>query len=329
MLLVLLSAAFQASAKGKEKDKVVVAYVTSWTDVIPDPDVVTNVNYAFGHVKDSFDGVRIDNADRLREIAELGSKHKDMKVSLSVGGWGSGNFSEMAASDSLRNAFADDCRRIVDDYGLAGIDIDWEYPGSDAAGISRSDNDRENFTLLMRDLRKALGIKKLLTIAVSAGGEFIDYVDILPYVDFINVMTYDMASVPKHHAALFNSENTPSMTCDAAIKAHIEKGVPADRLVMGIPFYGRGAEGYGFVNFKDVEVPEGCVEIFDEKAMVPYMMDESGNLMLGFDNERSVGAKCDYINGHGLKGAMYWDYSGDRPDGTLSKLISKKILGRK
>lgn len=84
------------------------------------------------------------------------------------------------------------------------------------------------------------------------------------------------------------------------------------------------AEGYGFVNFKDVEVPEGCVEIFDEKAMVPYMMDESGNLMLGFDNERSVGAKCDYINGHGLKGAMYWDYSGDRPDGTLSKLISKK-----
>lgn len=164
MLLVLLSAAFQASAKGKEKDKVVVAYVTSWTDVIPDPDVVTNVNYAFGHVKDSFDGVRIDNADRLREIAELGSKHKDMKVSLSVGGWGSGNFSEMAASDSLRNAFADDCRRIVDDYGLAGIDIDWEYPGSDAAGISRSDNDRENFTLLMRDLRKALGIKSFLRL---------------------------------------------------------------------------------------------------------------------------------------------------------------------
>lgn len=140
--------------------KVVVAYVTSWSHVIPDPKYMTHINYAFGHVDETFDGVGIANEGRLRQMVELKKQKPDLNVLLSIGGWGSGRFSEMAANEKYRKAFAKDCRRVVKEYGLDGIDIDWEYPTSNAAGISSSPDDTKNFTLLMRDIRKAIGPKK-------------------------------------------------------------------------------------------------------------------------------------------------------------------------
>ncbi|MDE6225745.1 MAG: glycosyl hydrolase family 18, partial [Muribaculaceae bacterium] len=192
LTLVALISSFAIHATAPDS-KVIVAYVTSWSQVIPDPTTVTHINYAFGGVKDSFDGVNISNPERLRTIANLKKNNPDLKVLLSVGGWGAGNFSEMAADPKLRRKFADDCLRIVKEYNLDGIDIDWEYPGSSAAKISSSPDDRANFTLLMRDLCETLGNNRLLTIATSAGAEHIAYTDLIPYLDFVNIMTYDMA----------------------------------------------------------------------------------------------------------------------------------------
>ena len=106
------------------KDKVVIAYVTSWSKVIPNPSLVTHINYAFGHVTDSFNGVRINNEERLRQIVALKEKAPHLKVLLSIGGWGSGRFSEMAADEQNRLSFAKDCQRVVQEFGLDGIDID-------------------------------------------------------------------------------------------------------------------------------------------------------------------------------------------------------------
>ena len=156
---LLAAAGFVSPLKAQETGRVIVAYVTSWSDVTPDPHSMTHINYAFGHVNNTFDGVRIDNPDRLRAISGLKQQNPKLKVLLSVGGWGSGRFSEMAATDSTRRAFAADCRAKVKEYGLDGIDIDWEYPTSDAAGISSSPDDTRNYTLLMRELRRALGKK--------------------------------------------------------------------------------------------------------------------------------------------------------------------------
>ena len=104
-----------------ESDRVVVAYVTSWSSVIPDPFTMTHINYAFGHVNDTFDGVRIDNPERLKEMVALKKTNPDLKVMLSVGGWGSGRFSEMAMTKSTRRSFAQDCLRVVKEFGLDGI----------------------------------------------------------------------------------------------------------------------------------------------------------------------------------------------------------------
>lgn len=120
--------------------KVVASYVTAWTDVMPDPTLLTHINYAFGGVKPSFNGVELRNEQRLREIVALKEINPELKVLLSIGGWGSGNFSEMAASTEFRESFCQDCARIVSSFHLDGIDIDWEYPGNgEGAHISTSD----------------------------------------------------------------------------------------------------------------------------------------------------------------------------------------------
>lgn len=310
-----------------EGGRVIVAYVTSWTDEIPDPSVMTHINYAFAHVNDTFDGVRVDNPDRLKEIVALKAKNPALNVMVSVGGWGSGRFSEMASDDGRRMSFAEDCLRLVEEFGLDGIDIDWEYPTSDAAGISASPEDRENFNLLMRDLRSVLGPDRLLTLASSAYAEYIDFRSCMCYLDFVNVMTYDMADAPKHHSPLYASENTKG-SCEGAVKAHVEAGVPVYRLVLGVPFYGRGGEVMKSRDYKDIR-PEGeFVEMWDDVAQAPYIADKDGNLVLGYDNPRSLTLKCGFIKENGLLGAMYWDYAGDNGSGDLQKTLSKELLGK-
>ena len=111
-MFVCLSALSSCADKAPEKDYVVVAYVTSWSRVMPDPFTMTHINYAFGHVNDIFDGVRIDNPRRLKAIVDLKTVNPDLKVMLSVGGWGSGRFSEMAADDQRRMSFAQDCLKV-------------------------------------------------------------------------------------------------------------------------------------------------------------------------------------------------------------------------
>ncbi|MGH2622304.1 MAG: glycosyl hydrolase family 18 protein, partial [Sphingobacterium sp.] len=95
---------------------VIVSYVTAGTQPIPDPNLITHINYAFGHVSEDFKSVKIDNPDRLKQISAMKKQHPSLKVLLSIGGWGSGRFSEMAANEQYRLAFAKDCKRVVDDF---------------------------------------------------------------------------------------------------------------------------------------------------------------------------------------------------------------------
>lgn len=310
--------------------KVVVAYVTSWSEVMPDPQYMTHINYAFGHVNESFNGVKIDNEERLRQIVDLRKQKPELKVLLSIGGWGSGRFSEMAANDEYRRAFAADCDRVVKEFALDGIDIDWEYPTSSMANISSSPDDTENFTLLMQDIRAAIGNEKELTLATVASARYIDFKAILPSVDFVNIMTYDMASAPKHHSALYPSGHSGDITSDGAVTAHLKAGVPPSKLVMGMPFYGRGGDGYpSFQDYNKVgNTDTQYTEKWDEVAQVPYLADKNDTLVFGFENPRSLAIKCQYILDKDLLGGMYWDYSGDNEQGDLRRTVAENLLGK-
>ncbi|MBO5903464.1 MAG: glycoside hydrolase family 18 protein [Tidjanibacter sp.] len=326
----LLFGSCSAEKNSIESDKVVIAYVTSWSSVIPDPAHITHINYAFGHVTNSFDGVRIDNPERLKTLVDLKEVKPELKVMLSVGGWGSGRFSEMAATDATRKSFAKDCLRVVNEFGLDGIDIDWEYPTNNAAGISASPDDTENFTLLMKELREALPKDKQLTMASVASGEYVNFKEAIQYMDFVNIMTYDMASAPKHHSGMYRSEMSPGITCEEGILAHIEAGVPVEKLVFGMPFYGRASGALqGFNDYKNlVNLPaDKFTAEWDDIAKAPYIVEiATGDVVCTYDDPRSIAIKCDYIAAKGMKGAMYWDYDGDTDDHTLARAVWEGVM---
>ncbi len=324
LLIFLLSlTGFVRSATSESN--VVGAYISSWTRVMPDPTLMTHAFYAFGHVNKTFNGVGVDNPERLRAIVGLKKQNPKLKVLLSVGGWGSGRFSEMAASDDNRKAFAKDCRRVADEFGLDGIDIDWEYPTQKSAGISASPDDTKNFTLLMRDLRKALGKKMLLTCATVANGDYIDFANCIKYLDFVNVMSYDMANPPKHHSALYPSDISGWMTGSQAVEAHLKKGVPPSKLVMGVPFYGRGDRKYAQWA-KNHNLKIDAHEKWSDASQVPYLANDKDTLVYGFENTRSLAIKCQYVIDHHLRGAMYWEYANDDTQLDFARTVALSII---
>jgi len=244
-----------------------------------------------------------------------------------VGGWGSSRFSEMAANDSTRTAFAADCRRVIDKFGLDGIDIDWEYPGSGTAGISFSSADKENFTLLMRDVRQAVGKDKLLTIATAATGRYYDFRAIEPYVDYVNIMAYDMEEAPFHHAALHCSDMTEEWSCEKAVAGHIAGGFPVQRLVLGIPFYGHGTnEAPESLDYRHIISIDSLYSRWDSVAQVPYLVNSKGTVVVNYENAQSIELKCRFLHRQGMLGAMYWDYDSDDEMGTLRHAVYRGVM---
>lgn len=328
LFALLLLPAFGA-VTAQPKQKIVVAYVCSWTDLrLPDPSLMTHINYAFGHVNKTFDGCDVQNPEFLKRVVGLKRQKPSLKIQLSVGGWTSGNFSEMAADAKCRMAFARDCGRIVKEYGLDGIDIDWEYPTSSEAGISSSPDDTRNFTLLMRDLRKVLGKDKLLTCATIADGKYVDFPACVKYMDFVNIMAYDVADPPRHHTTLFRSPLSGRITVSEAVEAHIRNGVPKEKLCLGMPLYGRGDHGNAILDkYMKTGYTAGLYqEHWDAVGQVPYLTDWSGQLVWGAENPRSIAAKCQYIIDQGLLGGMYWETTEDNAQLDLMTTINLSLM---
>ena len=332
-LLAFVAVSCSVSRKAAEEisgDKILVAYVTSWSKSDVDPHYLTHINYAFGHVDSTFDRVRVDNPKRLKSIVALKRDYPHLKVLLSIGGWGSGNFSEMAADSVLRWRFAQDCAAKVREFGLDGIDIDWEYPTTGVAKISYSADDTENYTLMMRDIRAAIGKDKLLTQATVAAAEYIDFRAVEPYVDHTNVMSYDLGWAPYHNSPLYPTEHMEKICVDEAVQRHLAAGVPREKLVMGLAFYGRGKKGFPRQrDLTQAHLVEGNYTFcWDPKGQVPYIADENGALVFGYENESSLALKAEYILQQGLKGGMYWSYEGDNAEGDLRRCVFK-VLNRK
>lgn len=308
---------------------IIVGYATYWDTAMPDPTLVTHINYAFAHIKKDFESLDIKTSSRLKKIVALKDKNPDLKVLLSIGGWGAGNFSEMAADENHRKNFCKNCLAAVEQYNLDGIDLDWEYPTSSSGGISSSPNDTKNFNLLLKDLREVLGEDLLLTMASSSSAKYVDFKTAIQYMDFVNIMTYDMGDPPKHNAALYPSSMS-SRSCDESVEFHRQKGVPYNKIVLGMPFYGHGNESDvpESVDFRDLKkYQDKFTEKWDDIAKVPYLVNGEGKMVLTFDNEKSIGLKADYIKKKKLRGAMYWNIEADDDNWTLSKAISTRLLG--
>lgn len=323
--------------------RVAIAYVTYYGKSIPDPMLMTNINYAFAelYVKDGvYKGFKLQGSeDRFKQVVALKKKNPKLKISLSFSHTVSnsdnsqgGGFSALAKSDTYRKAFAKDCRDFCSKWGIDGIDIDWEFPGLSWSGHACDPSvDVENHVLLMKQLRETLGTRYLLTYAgyvkdvteSDGGRRYIDIAAVDPYVDFVNVMTYDMDAAPHHQSAL--RDKSAYVDCERAIKAYTDAGVAASKLVLGIPFYGRisfdkspGAIDYNKIILLDEK--EYKIDNWDNYANVPYVTYK-GSYYCGYDNPKSIAIKGDWIRSLGMKGMMYWDYNADDNQHTLCKAV--------
>ena len=228
---------------------------------------ITHLNYSFGLVynneKDETNDALKDASklhqiwlsqkvqDDLLKIPQLRKQNPNLKVLLSVGGWGARGFSGAAAMKDTRAVFIQSAQEIIAKYGLDGIDLDWEYPVNGAWGLVESQPaDRANFTALLTELRAALGHKKLLTIAVGANAEspknWVDVKAIAPSLDYINLMTYDMAYGTQYfNSNLYDSTQWPTVaaadkySADFVVSNYLAAGLKPSQMNLGIGFYGR------------------------------------------------------------------------------------------
>lgn len=313
--------------------KISLAYVESGRKTLPDPNLFSHLIYAFCEFNDANNGVVVDNPARLRAISDLKKKNPDLKVILGIGGYKKEGFSEMARSTRKRNAFVRNCRDIIREYNLDGIDLDWEFPGTTAGGHTASKGDAKNYGKVVRDLRKALGKDKWISFYSNNSGKFIDFDVMLPYVNYVNVSGYNL-STPQpgkrlyHQSALYPSSECGLWCVSKSVARHIDLGVPREKILLGIPFFGRGESPFpSYVEDKSIDrYSTGTVYVWDDDAKAPYYADSEGKLVLGFDNERSIGIKSDFIRDNGLAGGFIWNYDADYDDHRLARTLHDALV---
>ena len=308
----------------------VIAYVTSDRKGMPDPNLVTHIFYAFAEVKETFDGIDIINPERFQQIVDLKKINPDLKISISVGGYRRAGFSEMSSSGKLRKAFVKDCKEKIEKYGLDGIDLDWEFPTTDKGGHTARPDDAVNYGKLVKELRKALGKEKLITFYSNNSGAFIDFDEMLPYVDFVMASGYNLGIPPKHHSNLYPSKFCGGWSVSGGMKRHIGKGVPPSKIMMGVPFYARSIPFEGKYKYFErshfSRFLKGYEIKWDDEAKAPYAADENGEMLASFDNEESIGYKAEYIKDNGFAGMFYWHADSDDENHSLARSAWQNMM---
>ncbi|MEU8587892.1 glycoside hydrolase family 18 chitinase [Streptomyces sp. NPDC048664] len=335
---------------------------------------ITHINYAFGNVTggkcaigDSYaDYDKAFTADQsvsgvadtwdqplrgnFNQLRELKAAYPNIKVLWSFGGWTwSGGFGEAAKNPA---AFAQSCYDLVKDSRWAdvfdGIDIDWEYPN--ACGLSCDSSGPAAFKNLMAALRAKFGAHFLVTAATtadgSAGGKIdaTDYAGAASYVDWYNVMTYDFfgafspqgPTAPHSPLTSYSGIPTAGFTTADAIARYKAQGVPANKLLIGIGFYGRGwtgvtqdapggtatgaAPGTYEPGIEDYKVLKTSCPVTGTVAGTAYA--HCGSNWWSYDTPATIGTKMAWARSQGLGGAFFWEFSGDTGNGELVSALS-------
>jgi chitinase len=340
-------------------------------------DKITHINYAFGNVTggkcaigdsyadydkaftaaESVDGVADTWDQPLRgnfnQLRKLKAAHPNIKIIWSFGGWSwSGGFGEAAKNPA---AFAQSCYDLVEDPRWAdvfdGIDIDWEYPN--ACGLTCDTSGSAALKNVAQALRAKFGSNNLVTAATtadaSAGGKIdaADYAGAAQYLNWYNVMTYDFfgafaAQGPTApHSPLTSYPGIPQQGFNSAeaIAKFKAKGVPANKLLLGIGFYGRGwtgvtqdapggtatgaAPGTYEAGIEDYHVLKSSCPVTGTIAGTAYA--HCGTNWWSYDTPATIAGKMTYAKQQGLGGAFFWEFSGDTSNGELVSAINSGL----
>ncbi|QUC18288.1 uncharacterized protein UV8b_02529 [Ustilaginoidea virens] len=349
-------------------------YFTNWgiysTDYQPQEmaiDKITHLLYAFADLKDDGTVISSDpyadveklygggNSSSLGFVARnssnaqgvvyqlygLKKRNRKLKTLLSVGGFKysrQGKFARIAGSEQGRKNFASSAVRLMADWGMDGIDIDWEYP-KDAA-------EADGFLKLLQETRSALdnyasankqNYHHLLTIAAPVGPtqyRLLNLKAMDQYLDVWNLLSYDYAD--SHYNTTSHQANIQANRADMrttkfntaqAVEDYISAGIAPNKIVLGLPLYGRSfanTEGMGtpfsgtapgaskgIRPYRDLPLPGAQVTV-DPQLGAAWSYDPKTRELVSYDNAESAKLKADYVKSKGLGGAVFWQASGDK-----------------
>ncbi len=343
----------------------VIAYVFSQERALQPGEIaagkLTRINYAFANLRAG--KIALDyptDKQNLAMLVALKRQNPSLMVLISAGGWlWSGHFSDMALTRQSRSVFIKSVVKFIRQYDLDGLDIDWEYPGLPGAGNRFRPQDKQNYTLLLKELRerfdeesKKLQRRLLLSIATGATSDFLantEMAEVQKYVDTVNLMAYDYyepGSDPLTglHAPLFTDPADPKkISADRSVQEYEQAGVPAAKIVLGVPFYGHEwgevpDQNHGlfqpgkpvpnaFAKYGDLSASlrnGDFTRYWDGAASAPYLYSASRHIFVSYEDPQSLALKCKYVLDHKLAGIMFWDYSGD-PSGALLDTIQSSL----
>lgn len=346
------------------RSKRIIAYVNEWKDnwgkYKEKANQITHINYAFANIENGKVVLgKESDKEELKKVVALKRINPELKILISVGGWSwSGNFSDAVLTKESREIFANSAVTFMQNHELDGIDLDWEYPGQIGAGNTHRPEDKENFTAILKLLREKLDAlstadgRYLLTIASAANQSYLDHTNMEEahkYLDFINIMTYDFhggwEKKTGHHSNLSASkfdDNGGIRSAESAVLQHIAAKIPASKIVLGVPFYGRWWKGTepknnglyqksngtsGSYNYNQImdslKGDPGYKSYWDSAAQVPFIWRQTDSLFVTYDNLKSIKLKTSFVKDNKLGGIMFWQFNGD--NGELLKTISDNL----
>jgi chitinase len=295
------------------------------------------------------------------EVAAIKKKYPKLRVNISIGGWGADGFSDMADDTGMRAVFVTNVCEWLEKYNLDGVDIDWEYPVGPPWGqeIKSRSADRANYISLLKDLRTAmdtLGKKTkkhyVLSTAVPASSWFVkanDVVSASKIVDNLKLMTYDYygewSNTTGHNSNLYKNPQDPDgWSTEQAVNVYLAAGVPPEKIMLGVAFYGRafkgvesGANNGLFQPFKSPAFEDGSADwakineflkegsgytrYWDDKAKAPYLYN--GDIWITYTDEEQIKLLTQYAKEKKLSGVFNWEYGHDM-GAELLKVLSEE-----
>lgn len=294
---------------------------------------MTHLNFANARIDESSGTAYLESEIQiaLNKVLELRSqKNPDLKILLTVAGPG---FSKACATQQGRETFAASLVRLVEDNRLDGVDIDWEYPTLAWQDTASSPADCQNFTSLVQTLRDKLGADRLITVAGGAGTWYppcIEFDKLNPLVDYWNVMAYAFHQGRYLDANLYPSKlGDPSGLCGAsAVAMFLKNGIPAEKLLLGIPYYALSNSGdypadrwaYQYGEVQEMIASGEYVRMWDEEGQVPYLT-KNGRFEITYDDEQSVRIKAEYVKNNRLAGAVVYETYYDNAEKSLGSAL--------
>ncbi len=303
------------------------------------------VNICFANIVENNGNFSVSTAgiNFIDKVAEL--RNHGIRVVLSIGGWKDNSeewqpYKNAAASEASRKQVANALLKILQDYHLDGVDMDWEYPTS---------SDKANFTLLMKEINdtlKAYNKDYLVTAAIPAGtwiSSNYNLKDLNGILDYFNIMSYDLDDSRKtSHMCALNSSSYASTSASVSVDYLIKNGVSKSKIVIGAAFYGRLFEGVSDTNnglgqsysskrsisFTDINSKylnkTNVKRYYDSTAHAYYLYDSTNQVFISYDDPDAIKDKCDYVINNDLAGIMYWSYTDDM-SGTLMQALYDKL----